>query len=682
MKVLIQYPRPVIRLLFAFLLCCTCTCALKAQVLEDSMKTVLARKDLPAGERVFTMGRLSNVLFFRKQETNATKLLKDALTLSRSLPDGQYSAFTYVLLAFQHRNMDSIKLAAQYLDSAVFYAGRTQSRTIKGYVQYCKGWLEKRGGHPHEAAASLIEALKLLEGQHAYKYEASIYGELAWIYGEWQDMSNWDKYTQLQMTAAVKCNLPDDLAGALQQRASYFEQMYRSDTSKHSALDSCLYYNRAALTVCRQHTARMIAPSQYPFTALNTANLFAEFYPPSYKDTVMYYLQIALEQGEATGQYAVVANCYGIMSDYAVNAGNFNEAKQLLLSAIGALTKQPMPNNSTLAQIHLSLSNIAEQTGNVKEALNYYKQYADYYKLIFDAEKMRISKRLEAQYESEKKEQALAALQEKMSFNRKLNFFYGALAVSSLLSLVFLLLAYTQRSRALKQQQQLHQLEVQKIKQGHRISLLSAMLQGQEQERTRLARDLHDGLGGLLSGTKIGLSGVVPMMHAGPQQQVIHKTLGQLDNAVDELRRIAHSMMPEMLLKYGLGEAVREYCQHLKSTGINIICEVFHYTNTMEHSRQLILYRITQELVNNAVKHARASQILVQLQESDNTITLTVEDDGKGFDVKLLESNGRQGAGLANIEARVEFLNGTVDVQSAAGVGTTITIECSIIERS
>jgi signal transduction histidine kinase len=682
MKIRIQYPRHICRHLFTFLLCCSLTCTLKAQVLEDSLKTVLARKNLPAGERIMTMGRLSNVIFFRKQETSATKLLKEALTLSRSLPDGQYSAFTYTVLAFQHRIMDSVKLSLQYLDSAIFYAGHTQNRTIKGYVQYCRGWIEKRQNRPHEAAAYLIEGLKLLEGQHAYKYESSILGELAWIYNEWQDMPNWDKYTRLQLAAALKSNTPDDIAGAYQQRASYFEQQYRSDTSKHAWLDSCLYFNRAALQVCKQYATRLIVPSQYPFTALNTANLFAEFYPPSYKDTVMHYLQIALKEGEATRQYAVVANCYGIMSDYAANAGNYKEARQLLLSAMSALLKEPMPNNSTLAQVNLSLSNIEEQTGNLEQALQYYKQYTDYYRLIFNAEKMRIGKRLEAQYESEKKEQALASLQEKMAFNRKLNFFYGALAVSSLLSLAFLLLAYTQRSRALKQQQQLHQLEVQKIKQGHRISLLSAMLQGQEQERTRLARDLHDGLGGLLSGTKIGLSGVMPLMQAGPQQQVIHKTLGQLDNAVDELRRIAHSMMPEMLLKYGLGEAVREYCQRLKSTGINIICEVFHYTNTMEHSRQLILYRITQELVNNAVKHAQASQILVQLQQSGNTITLTVEDDGKGFDTKLLENNGRQGAGLANIEARVEFLNGTVDVHSAAAIGTTITIECSISERS
>ncbi len=245
-----------------------------------------------------------------------------------------------------------------------------------------------------------------------------------------------------------------------------------------------------------------------------------------------------------------------------------------------------------------------------------------------------------------------------------------------MLAAAFLYYAFQQRSNALRQKQQLHDLELDRIGQEHRMTVLSAMLEGQEQERTRLARDLHDGLGGLLSGVKIELSALHQPAIASPQQTVVHKTLGHLDNAVEELRRIARSMMPEVLLNYGLGEAVRDYCNGLMKSGIPVSCQVFNYRNDMPHNRQVTLYRIMQELVNNAVKHASASQILVQLQQRDDRMFLVVEDDGKGFDAAQLKA--LKGAGLANIQSRVEMLRGKMEVESAKGTGSTFTIECAV----
>jgi len=149
-----------------------------------------------------------------------------------------------------------------------------------------------------------------------------------------------------------------------------------------------------------------------------------------------------------------------------------------------------------------------------------------------------------------------------------------------------------------------------------------------------------------------------------------------LDSAVDELRRIARSMMPEVLIKYGLGEAIKEYCNGLKKSGVPVSCQVYNYRNNMSASRQVTLYRIVQELVNNAVKHAAASQILVQLQQRDNQLFLVVEDDGKGFDTAHLQS--LKGAGLANIQSRVEMLNGSLEIASAPGTGAAFNIECIV----
>jgi signal transduction histidine kinase len=236
---------------------------------------------------------------------------------------------------------------------------------------------------------------------------------------------------------------------------------------------------------------------------------------------------------------------------------------------------------------------------------------------------------------------------------------------------------YRSGRKLLEQQQKLHLFEVERIRQEHQISLLSAMLEGQEQERTRLARDLHDGLGGLLSGIKLQLSTISPTLDVSQSQLLVENTMQRIDDAMDELRRIARSMMPEILIKYGLGEATIEYCRGLKKTGVkNVVCQVFNFQTTMEHTRQVVLYRIMQELVNNAIKHADAEQILVLLQQTGDMVFLTVEDDGKGFDTAA--GNGLKGAGLANIQARVDFLGGKIEIQSETGTGTTILIECTI----
>lgn len=291
---------------------------------------------------------------------------------------------------------------------------------------------------------------------------------------------------------------------------------------------------------------------------------------------------------------------------------------------------------------------------------------------------------LEAEFQSSEKENRIMQLQhenERQEFALQRNRLLISLMVVIMLSLLVVAalsyLFYRNGRKLLEQQRKLHEFEVERIRQEHKISLLSAMLEGQEKERTRLARDLHDGLGGLLSGIKLELSTVTPAQTTVHRQTLIQNSLQRLDGAMDELRRIARSMMPEILIKYGLGEATVEYCRGLKKTGTdNIVCQVFNFqVADMEHTRQVVLYRIMQELVNNAIKHAGGTQILVLLQQTDNTLFLTVEDDGKGFDAAA--GNKLKGAGLANIEARVEFLGGKIDIQSEPGTGTAITIECA-----
>jgi len=294
-----------------------------------------------------------------------------------------------------------------------------------------------------------------------------------------------------------------------------------------------------------------------------------------------------------------------------------------------------------------------------------------------------------SELESEKKEQQLrlAKLETKqknndisnykklLTFKEKINTYYIVFIFIFIVLITLLLYAYKQRVKSMMQRDELHALALEKEKQNSKISTLTALLEGQEQERGRLARDLHDGLGGLLSGTKLQLSSLDSHQSENIEEG-ISKSITQIDDAVEELRRVAHNLMPDLLMKYGLEAAIREFAARMSNSTLDIHTEFINYSNSVSEEKQLIIYRIIQELVNNAVKHADTSEIIIQISEEENVLHLTVEDNGRGFDPAVLDV--RKTAGFHNIESRVQFLKGTMTITSELNIGTSIELQIPI----
>lgn len=360
--------------------------------------------------------------------------------------------------------------------------------------------------------------------------------------------------------------------------------------------------------------------------------------------------------------------------------GNYSKALPIIKRL--AQEKEIIPHYKNRMLYYYELAETSAKTSDMGAAYNWLHKYA----LLADStNEQRIKTdiaELETKFQTTQKEKRIFQLQsqnEKAALtiknNQLISWLLAVVCIFLMAVTVLVLLFYRNNKRLWLQQKQLHELELQKIKQDHRISMLSAMLEGQEQERTRLARDLHDGLGGLLSSIKIELS-QIGLDQNRQLKSGIDRTLAHLDDAVNELRRIARSLMPEILMNYGLAEATKEFCKNLRETGVNLVCQVYHYTDSFAKEKQVVLYRIIQELVNNAVKHSAATQILVILQQSGDTIFVTVEDDGKGFDLSKTQS--RNGAGLANVKARADFLNAKLDIHSSPDNGTSVTVECEI----
>ncbi len=160
--------------------------------------------------------------------------------------------------------------------------------------------------------------------------------------------------------------------------------------------------------------------------------------------------------------------------------------------------------------------------------------------------------------------------------------------------------------------------------------------------------------------------------------QAFERSMDMLDSSIQEMRRVAHNMMPESLVKFGLDTALKDFCNEINKSGaLEISYQSIGVANEIiEPTTAITVYRIVQELINNTMKHAAAKTAIVQVTKSDTHLSVTVEDDGNGFDTTIL--NQAKGIGWSNIQNRVEFLKGTIDVQSEKGKGTSVHIEMNV----
>ncbi|OYW20606.1 MAG: hypothetical protein B7Z54_00640 [Sphingobacteriales bacterium 12-47-4] len=322
-----------------------------------------------------------------------------------------------------------------------------------------------------------------------------------------------------------------------------------------------------------------------------------------------------------------------------------------------------------LKSYYLHASELYESQGDLAQALSFRKQY----EVLNDSllgEKSKTSVQLaEAKYQTEKKEQQLQLQHAQIRQKNTVNAIFIGSTVALLLILFLIWRTYAQRRRL--QEQKIDQLEKEKL-----LFATQSLLKGQEAERNRLAKDLHDGLGGLLSGVKLQLGAMKGNLILSEEMgRSFNLALVKLDESINEMRRVAHNMMPEALLKLGLQQALQDYCEGLSASQEFTINGEFHgLEKRMDASTEIVVYRIVQELLNNAVKHAGASRILAQVMRHDANLTITVEDNGQGFDPARVKT----GAGMANIRSRVDYLKGQIDIQSTPGKGTSVHIDCII----
>ncbi|CAH0994529.1 hypothetical protein EMA8858_00639 [Emticicia aquatica] len=292
---------------------------------------------------------------------------------------------------------------------------------------------------------------------------------------------------------------------------------------------------------------------------------------------------------------------------------------------------------------------------------------------------MKNTKELETKYETEKKEVALKQLSDENQYRKRLI----SLLIFSVFvlvgALIFFGLWIHNRNRIRKQEQILHEQKLRQLENEKRLLASRAVLQGQDEERSRLAKDLHDGLGGILSSVKYSFltmkqSFILQEEHA----LAFEKSMNLLDSSLAELRRVSHNMMPESLVKLGIQDALRDYI-HTISENISIKFTYQSFgldTVLLENIYKTTIFRVIQELTTNVIRHSKATEAMVQVMIENNQINITIEDNGIGFDPK--EVNKSKSMGILNLYHRIEYLKGKVDLQTKTNEGCSYYIEIPI----
>ena len=570
---------------------------------------------------------------------------------------------------------------------------------------------------------------------------ATVVKELSTIYSNLNEYQLEEKYSKQFLLLASRQNDPNLTFDALMRMGYAYEQKYAQNPSNLDFRNKAEQYYLQSIKTFNKNKEAMLSKTNLSYAAINLANLYTDFdrdkamqyaklannesletgdaihiassfgilaelaiQDKNYDLAKSYFLKASMEIGKSpVRDHNIELSILESLSRISEQQGNYKEALTYYKSYVDKyksvydqekldITKrlESQFDKERQEQKYIKLQLESDKKAQQIKLINILRakreQVYSNLKLVEENQRERLKfseleseKRAQqlrlSKLETEQKNNDISNYKKLLIFKEKINTYSIIFIIISIALIILLLYAYKQRAKSMKQRDELHALAMEKEKQNSKISTLTALLEGQEQERGRLARDLHDGLGGLLSGTKLQLSYLNPHQSENIEEG-ISKSISQIDGAVDELRRVAHNLMPDLLMKYGLKVGVQEFASRMSNTALEIHTEFINYSNSLSEEKQLIVYRIIQELVNNAIKHAQTSEIIIQISEEENVLNLTVEDNGQGFDTKSL--NLKKTAGIHNIESRVQFLKGTMNIRSEINIGTSVELQIPI----
>ncbi len=319
--------------------------------------------------------------------------------------------------------------------------------------------------------------------------------------------------------------------------------------------------------------------------------------------------------------------------------------------------------------VYGQLAAVNELMGDYKEALkmsNVASKLSDSIQKVQLLEKMN---EMEAKYKTVEKEKLILNLRAEKDRNQLKILLVLGIAILLFIVVLFVTFSYKKQRKLNGQIQMNHEIALEKLAKEKQLQISESMLKAEEQERQRIAQDLHDSIGGMLTGLKFKIAGG-QTDEFNLTDELPHK----LNDILGEVRRISHNLMPESLRQFGLIAALEQLCLSMRNSKVQIQFENYEDEVRLDFQKGLAIYRIVQEAISNALKYADADLIIVQVSKSQGILQILIEDNGKGFD----SSVANYGMGLNNMVKRIKWINGSIDMQSKIGSGTQIEVGVSV----
>lgn len=325
-----------------------------------------------------------------------------------------------------------------------------------------------------------------------------------------------------------------------------------------------------------------------------------------------------------------------------------------------------------LFDVYARLAKLSTRTGDYRNAYDFQVKHNLYKDSFFTQESRKHVAELETKYRTARNEQLIAEKQLQLTESKL------ALSKSNrkflILTLAFIVVSLIAAGIAIhfRNKKRAFTARLLMLQQQKELDILHALMQGEEKERSRISKDLHDGVAGMLAASKMHLAQMVKIESAIEHAESYRVGIKLLDEAAQEVRKTSHNLMPEVLLQQGLDAALKRYCHNVgNSKTLTIQYDSWGELVRFNHHFELSVYRIVQELINNIVKHSRASQAIVQLSHQHLVLSITVEDNGVGFHQPFDQS----GMGIKSLQSRIRAMNGKMEVESGPGSGVSAYLE-------
>lgn len=553
----------------------------------------------------------------------------------------------YVCLTYALDNHGDLNAALITADSGLYYANKSNTYTTQFHAELMLGSIYRRKANFNQAVFHAMNALKIAEANKDDMLASNAYNNLGIIHTTLREIDKAEEFHNKSLALRRKIGNDELISQSLNNLGILNRE--RGDYEK-----ALSYYNQALAVAASRKDTQDIA---FLYNDIGAAY--------SKKGDVINgekYLKESINIRERIKEYNELAYTYNYLGENYERKNDLKNAEFYIKKALE--TAKQIANNKQTYEALESLSDFYARNSMYDSAYTYAHKYHLFKDSLRKDESRLIQAELITKYETEKKEQTIKNQQLQIDNQRYI--LIGTLGISALL----LLLAISAYRRS--KLQQAAKLQAAIIQQQEIAT--KGVIEAEERERKRIAAELHDGIGQLMSAAKMNLSAIRSEIgFASPEnEQNYDKALGLVDESCREIRNVSHNIMPNALLKSGLSNAIREFLDKIDSRVLKVNLHVEGINERLDTNVETVLYRVIQECVNNVIKHAKASRLDISIIKDHDGMSITIEDNGVGFNTQNISKF--DGIGLKNIQNRIQYLKGTVEWDAAECRGTIVSI--------